>query len=162
MLQKIITRFKKERSHFDNLGDVVKHLLYSYGLYLISYPIIGIFINAYFWRQTEDITLIAAYNLGFFIFLPLGFYVNGLLLKRIKITKLYLVGLIISTISTVAVIFFSGNNLWYFLAYGAIFGFGSGIYWANRNFLGFQEKIYLRSHAGASARAETRRCRYRK
>ena len=105
MFKKLVNRFAREKSHFDDLGVVVKHLLLSYSLYLISYPVMGIFINAYFWRQSNDVSLIAAYNLGFFVALPLGFYLNGLLLKKIHILKLYWVGGVLQGLAAFLAIF---------------------------------------------------------
>lgn len=135
MFQRIAKRLKTEKLHFDSLGDVVKHLLLSYGLYLVSYPIIGIFINAYFWRQTEDITLIAAYNLGFFIALPLGFYLNGLLLKRVHILKLYWIGTVLQGVAAFLAIFMPTLSFDKVLAYGLIYGIGGGLYWGNKNYI---------------------------
>lgn len=135
MFEKIIRRFQIEKSHYDSLGDVVKHLIYSYSLYLISYPIIGIFINAYFWRQTEDITLIAAYNLGFFIALPIGFYLNGLLLRKIHILKLYWIGTVLQGVAAFLAIFMPTLSFDRVLFYGLIYGVGGGLYWGNKNYI---------------------------
>lgn len=135
MFQKLKERLKRERLHFDNLGDVVKHSLYSYILYLISYPIMGIFINAYFWRQTEDITLIAAYNLGFFLALPIGFYLNGLLLKKYHILKLYWIGTVLQGVAAFLAIFMPTLNFDRVLLYGLIYGIGGGLYWGNKNYI---------------------------
>ncbi len=135
MYQSIVSRLAIEKQHFDDLGGVVKHLLASYSLYLISYPILGVFINAYFWRQTSDITLIAAYNFGFFIALPLGFYFNGLLLKRINILKLYWLGMILQGVAAFLVIFLPTTSFDQVLLYGLIYGVGSGLFWGNKNYI---------------------------
>lgn len=135
MFENLKTRLSREKSHLDDLGDVVKHLLYSYILYLISYPIIGIFINVFFWRQSNDITLIAAYNLGFFLALPLGFYLNGLLLKRFNILKLYWVGTVLQGLAAFLAIFFPSLSFYQVLLYGLIYGIGGGLYWSNKNYI---------------------------
>ncbi|MBU2228775.1 MFS transporter, partial [Patescibacteria group bacterium] len=133
---KIISR---EWGHYKTLSEKTRLLVSSFALRSIAHPLLTLFINSFIWRSTSSLPSVAMYNLGFFIILPIGFYVNGLLLKRVKITKLYFVGSIISTISTIAIIFFSGSRSWHFLVYGFVYGFGSGLYWANRNFLSFQE-----------------------
>lgn len=135
MFKKLQTRLATERAHFDNLGDVVKHLLLSYSLYLISYPVIGIFINAYFWRQSSDVSLMAAYNLGFFVALPIGFYLNGLLLKTIKILNLYWIGGVLQGVAAFLAIFIPDLSFYRVLFYGLIYGIGGGIYWANKNYI---------------------------
>lgn len=135
MFEKLKTRLSREKSHFDDLGDVVKRLLYSYVLYLISYPIIGIFINVFFWRQSKDVTLIAAYNLGFFLALPLGFYLNGLLLQRFNILKLYWVGTVLQGVAAFLAIFFPSLSFSHVLMYGLLYGIGGGLYWSNKNYI---------------------------
>lgn len=135
MFQKLLIRLKQEKNHFDDLGVTVKNLLYSYALYLISYPIMGIFINTYFWRQTNDISLIAAYNLGFFIALPLGFYLNGLLLRRFHILKLYWVGNVLQGLAAFLAIFIPSLSFTQVFIYGLIYGIGGGLYWGNKNYI---------------------------
>ena len=135
MFQKLLTRLEREKTHFDDLGETVKHLLYSYALYLISYPIMGIFINTYFWRQTNDVSLIAAYNLGFFVALPLGFYLNGLLLRRFHILKLYWAGNVLQGVAAFLAIFIPSLSFCQVLVYGLVYGIGGGLYWGNKNYI---------------------------
>lgn len=135
MLKKIKTRIEFELSHFLALSPVVRRLLYSYIIYLVSYPIMGIFINVYFWRQSSDISLIAAYNLGFFLLLPIGFFINGVLLRKINILKLYWVGVFTQGFAAALAIFFPILSFDLVLLYGAIYGLGGGLYWANKNYI---------------------------
>lgn len=135
MFDKFKLRYLTEKSHFDGLGDVVKNLLYSYALYVTASTITGLFINAYFWRQTSDITLIAAFNLGAFIALPTIFYLNGILLKNISVLRLYWAGAIVQGIAAILAIFVSSFDLPQVLLYGFIFGVGSGFYWSNKNYI---------------------------
>lgn len=135
MLNKIITHVKNEYRHYLSLSDVVRSLLYSYIFYLVSYPIMGIFINVYFWRQSNDISLIAAYNLGFFLLLPIGFYINGVLLSKVNILKLYWIGVFTQGFAAALAIFFPNLSFDTVLLYGAIYGLGGGLYWANKNYI---------------------------
>lgn len=135
MFNNLIQRLKNEYKHYLSLSAVVRRLLYSYVFYLVSYPIMGLFINVYFWRQSNDITLIAAYNLGFFLFLPIGFYLNGLLLSRVNILKLYWVGVFTQGFAAALAIFFPNLSFDIVLFYGAIYGLGGGLYWANKNYI---------------------------
>lgn len=135
MLNKILTSLNGEYKHFTALNALVRRLLYSYIFYLVSYPIMGLFINVYFWRQSNDITLIAAYNLGFFLFLPIGFYLNGLLLSKIHILKLYWYGVFTQGFAAALAIFLPNLSFDIVLLYGAIYGLGGGLYWANKNYI---------------------------
>lgn len=135
MYQRLLSRLAIEKYHFDQMGSIIKHLLTSYSLYLISYPILGVFINAYFWRQTNDITLIAAYNIGFFLALPFGFYLNGIALQRIHILRLYWLGMVLQGVAAFLVIFFPSISFDHVLFYGLIYGVGSGFFWGNKNYI---------------------------
>ncbi|MFA6524882.1 MAG: MFS transporter [Patescibacteria group bacterium] len=129
----------REWNHYQTLPLKSRLLMISFTLRSIASPLLSLFINSFIWRSTSSLPDVVIYNVGFFVLLPLGFYVNGLMLKRIKIARLYLVGLIVSAVSIVVTVFFSGSSVWNFFAYGGFYGFGAGIYWANRNFLSFQE-----------------------
>jgi YQGE family putative transporter len=135
MLDKLLARYRIEKSHFDELGDTAKLLFYSYTLFLLSYPMMGTFLNAYLWRQSSDISLIAIYNLGFFVALPIGFYLNGMLLRTISLLRLYWLGTILQGLAAFLTIFLPSANLNRIFVYGLMFGLGGGIYWANKNYL---------------------------
>lgn len=135
MFNNLISHLKNEYKHYLSLSVVVRRLLYSYIFYLVSYPIMGLFINVYFWRQSNDITLIAAYNLGFFLLLPIGFYLNGVLLSKVNILKLYWIGVFTQGFAAALAIFFPNLSFDIVLFYGAIYGLGGGLYWANKNYI---------------------------
>jgi len=128
-----------ELSYFKTLPTKTRRLVLSYGLRSIAYPILSIFINAFIWRSTGSIWNIAIYNLGLFIALPIGFLINGILLKKINIMQSYFLGLVTSVIGALSVVFLSWSGWIIFLIYGLIYGFGCGLYWSSRNYLDFQE-----------------------
>jgi len=100
----------KELKFYKTLPLKARVLVFSFVLRSVASPIFSLFINSFIWRTTSSFFNVAIYNLGFFIFLPLGFYINGLLLKKIKINILYLVGLFVSTLTALVIIFFSGKK----------------------------------------------------
>ena len=126
-------------SHYLSLPKAVKKLVVSYSMRGFAYPIFSIFVNAFIWRVSQSVWNISVYNLASFIGLPLGFFVNGFILKKIKIKQSYFLGLALSMLSVLAVIFFTGSHWSSFLLYGTIYGFGCGLYWSCRNYLSFQE-----------------------
>lgn len=131
--------FKKELSHYLSLPKVVKRLVISYSMRGFAYPIFSIFVNAFIWRVSQSILDVSIYNLASFIGLPLGFFVNGFILKKIKIKQSYFLGLALSMLSVLSVVFFTGSHWPSFLLYGTVYGFGCGLYWSCRNYLSFQE-----------------------
>lgn len=142
---------KKEREYFDELGDDAKHLLFSYVLSAITNPILWVFLNAFLWEKSHNnLSLVGWYNLAFFIGIPLGFYLNGQLLKKFQPTVMYLLGCVSQGIIVSLLIFFSVINYPFLFAFGIIFGLATGLYWSNRNLLSLrattpENRIYFTS-----------------
>jgi MFS transporter, YQGE family, putative transporter len=135
MLRKIIIRFRKEVDHYRVLTPEVRHLLISYYLYLIAYPLFAVFTNAYLWRLEKDLTLLVVYNLLYCAGLPLGFYANGLLLRKFHTLKLYAAGAVLEGLAGVLIVMFSTSSLIVLAFYGLLAGLGAGLYWGNKNYL---------------------------
>ena len=150
MWKNSITRLTTELSHFQLLSTDMKRMLVSYGFYLAAYPLIATFMNAYLWRSNGSIWSIVMYNSGWVIGLPLGFYINGLLLKKFHILRLYFSGLLLQAIIPCLVVFLPFNGLLNILMYGLLYGCGSGLFWANKSYLDLQltrgsNRIYYNS-----------------
>lgn len=143
-------QFHAEIRHFHILSIQERKLLFSIAIYNIIYPIFAIFINAFLWRQTHDLTLIAVYNILLYTGLPLGFYLNGLLLRRSSPNVLYFLGLALSGIIVAILIFLPTDHYDSVSIFGLINGIATGIFWANRNFLTLEttkssDRIYFSS-----------------
>jgi len=132
-------RLTIETYYFRKLSLKARNLVVSYILQGAAYPLIGTFVNAYIWRTQGNIISVAAYNIGNFISLPIFFYLNGVLLKRFKLSILYLIGASLSASAAVFVVYFKSFNPVNYLFYGLMYGVGFGLYWANRNYLTFKE-----------------------
>lgn len=117
------------------MPDRARLLTLSYFFRSVAYPLMSIFTGAYIWKSTNDITLLIFYSLGNFLALPLMFTVNRMLLTRIALKYLYLLGTILAGFGPMLVIFQQHETLVSYLLYGFMYGIGSGLYWANRNFL---------------------------
>lgn len=133
---KIITSFiKKEHSRFQKLDYWAGKLVYSISLTNIVSPLLSIFVSAFIFRQTNDINLVALYNLGSFFGIPIAFFVNGFLIKRIKVSKVYLFALVSQGLVLIPLIFFAWEGSLAIFFLGFLFGLSAGFYWSNRNFL---------------------------
>lgn len=124
-----------ELSYFHQLSQAGKTLIISYALSGITDPVLYAFFNTFLWRETNDMRILAWYNFAFYAGLPLGFYLNGKLLKYISSTRLYLVGCVAEAVVVSALIFLSQTNYLALLIFGITFGMSAGLFWANRNFL---------------------------
>lgn len=138
MISALMSRAKIEFEHFHLLTNDMKHMLLSYGFYLAAYPLIATFMNAYLWRSSGNLWSILLYNLGWVIGLPFGFYINGLLLKKFNILRIYFFGLMLQAIIPCLIVFLPFNGLTSILLYGTIYGAGAGLFWGNKNYLDLQ------------------------
>ncbi len=150
MRARILSRIETEISHFNLLSIDMKHMLLSYGFYLAAYPLLATFMNAYLWRSSGNLWSIIFYQIGWIVGLPSGFYLNGLLLKKIQILKLYLTGLLLQAIIPIMIVFLPFNGLPAIIFYGFMYGAGSGLFWGNKSYIDLQitrgaNRIYYNS-----------------
>ncbi len=117
------------------MPESAKTLTVSYFLRSIGYPLMSIFTGAFIWKSSNDITLLILYYLGNFLALPIMFVINRRLLIRVPLRYLYLTGTILAGFGPLLVIFQLYETPLAYTLYGFIYGIGSGLYWANRNFL---------------------------
>src|SRR5260370_21406747 len=88
--------FQKEKTLFDKLNHNGKKLITTIMLYNIIGPILDSFINVFLWRQSQNIILVALFNLLLSFTIPFGFYFNGPLLKKFSASKLYFLSLFLT------------------------------------------------------------------
>lgn len=140
----------KEWQFFKKLSQEAQRLTLSSALYALADPILWTFVNAFLWRETNDLILVALYNLFLFAGLPLGFLVNGFVLKFFKATKFLMYGALIQGLVVFVLMFFPNVTLPTTLVAGFIFGLASGLFWSNKNYLTLKgvksdDRIYFSS-----------------
>ena len=140
----------KEKAYFNKPHDNAQKLLITIFLDNLIGPLFGIFINAFLWRRTHDIVLVALYNLIVYAVIPLGFYINGYILRRNTPTMPYTVSLIINGLAVAALMFLPNVSYLAVIIFSIFDGFSAGIYWANRNLLTLKtttthDRIYFSS-----------------
>ena len=129
--KKFITQ---EVEYFNRLSYNGKALITSFALTGVTDPIIFTF-NAFLWRVTNNIGSLAWYNFAQFVGLPIGFYINGKLLKQYSPPQLYLTGCVLQGIAVCSLIFLTQISYISIIFFGLVFGMSMGLFWANRNFL---------------------------
>jgi len=135
MFDRVLKVFQIEWGHFKALSVDVRRLLLSYTFFVMAYPLIAVFIDVYLWRATQDLWSIVMYNIGYIFGLPIGFYLNGLLLKKIHILRLYFLGAIVQGVTICLVVFIPVPTIFNIIILGLAYGLGAGLYWANKNYL---------------------------
>ena len=128
-------QFFKELSFFRSHPLSMKMLLLTNLIYGMVNPIIELFIGAYIMRNSSDISLVVIFQLAVYTGIPLTFMINGFLLNKIPISRLYSLGMLLSGVSMTAMMSLGKlSTVGVFFA-GLIMGLSYGFFWANRDFL---------------------------
>ncbi|MEY3194722.1 MAG: hypothetical protein RIQ78_819, partial [Bacteroidota bacterium] len=128
MLKKLTNEIAFFQSH--PLG--MRTLLLTNLIYGLVMPIIELFVGAYIMRNSSDISLVVIFQLAVYTGIPTTFMINGFLLNRVPISKLYSLGMLLSGVSMAAMMSLDElNTLGVFVA-GLIMGLSYGFFWANR------------------------------
>ncbi len=131
LLQKPFSEYKYFMSHNRDM----RILLETNMIYAFVLPVIDIFVGAYIMRSSNDPSMVAVYQLAVYSGIPVTFLINGLLLSKIKISRLYSFGMLLSGLSMIFMMSLSELD-YYGVAYaGFIMGASFGFFWANRDFL---------------------------
>jgi MFS transporter, YQGE family, putative transporter len=101
------------------------------------FPIIMIFVQAFLWGDAKDARINIIYTLGSFGGNYIGYFVNGFLLRKMPIKPLFYIGLILSVLPMVLIVYYDEIKLSSIVWYGILFGIGTGMYWSCRNFLSY-------------------------
>ena len=86
-------------------------LLLTNMVYAFALPIIELFIGAYIIRKSNDVSLVMVYQLAQGTGIPVTFIVNGYLLRRFPISRLYALGMIISGIDRAVMMLLPDLNI---------------------------------------------------
>lgn len=134
MIASEITHFK------ERLNQSTQKLFVSNIFQITAESITNVFIAAFIWRFTESFYAVALYQIGFYVALATGFWINGALLRKFYLKNIFLFSTIITGASSLIVLFFSeSKSVLLFFLIGLINAFGYGLYWPNRNYLELKE-----------------------
>lgn len=124
-----------EIRRFTSLSTNVRMLFFSTFLYDLANPVSFTFANAFLFSVSGNNTLVALYNLGMFITVPLGFTLNGYLLRLLPFKFLISSGVILQGFATLALYYWPNLNPLPVFVLGMLLGLTVGLYFGNRNFL---------------------------
>jgi len=135
LIKPLKSELKHELKYFYRLNKETRLLAISHFFNRLANPLINIFVTAYLFSKTNNLTIIAFYYLGLYVGLPIIFYLNGLFLKFFSPVRLYALGNIILGIDAFIIVLVSPHSIASTFFFGLIYSLGSGIFWANRQFL---------------------------
>jgi YQGE family putative transporter len=113
----------------------MRTLLLTNLIYALVMPIVELFVGAYIMRNSSDISLVVIFQLAVYTGIPLTFMINGFLLNRVPIARLYSLGMLLSGVSMFAMMALNELDTMGVFFAGLIMGLSYGFFWANRDFL---------------------------
>jgi MFS transporter, YQGE family, putative transporter len=131
MKNKILSEFR----FFMSMPRDMRLVLGTNMIYAFVLPIIDIFVGAYIMRSSHNPSMVAVYQLCVYTGIPFTFLINGFLLNKIKISRLYSFGMLLSGISMIFMMTLSNISMVGVSISGFIMGASFGFFWANRDFL---------------------------
>ena len=131
----MLAKIRTELTYFMSHPFSMRVLLLTNLLYALVLPIIELFIGAYIMRNSQDVALVVLFQLAQYTGIPLTFMINGLLLKRVPIARLYSLGMLLSGVSMTAMMTLHHLSASGIFFAGLIMGLSYGFFWANRDFL---------------------------
>lgn len=131
----MLNKLRKEILHFRSYRKEMQVLLITNLLFALVLPVLELFVGAYIMRNTNDMKLVVFFQLAAYSGIPVTFLLNGFLLRRFKITKLYSFGMLLSGISMLVMMMLENLNFQGIVTAGFIMGLSYGFFWANRDFL---------------------------
>ena len=112
-----------------------KILIITNVIYAFVLPVIDIFVASYIMRNSNDPSKVIFYQMAIYTGIPITFFINGFLLNRINIKRLFSLGMLLSGISMVFMMSLNEINYFGLVGAGLIMGMSFGLYWANRDYL---------------------------
>ncbi len=128
-------RLTGEFRFFMTMPRLMRLVLMTNMIYAFVLPVIDIFVGAYIMRSADSPAMVGVYQLCVYTGIPFTFLINGFLLNKFNVSRLYSFGMLLSGVSmlfmmSLTVVSFAGVAIAGFIM-GASFGF----FWANRDFL---------------------------
>jgi YQGE family putative transporter len=130
-----VQKFLHEYRHFLSYPRNMRVLLITNLLYALVLPVIDIFVASYVMRNSQDPKLVVTYQLAVYTGIPLTFLLNGFLLQRVQIKRLYSAGMMLSGVAMAIMMSLGKLGLVGIGVAGVLMGMAFGLFWANRDFL---------------------------
>ncbi len=128
-------RLLGEYRFFMTMPRLMRLVLITNMIYAFVLPIVDIFVGAYIMRSADNPAMVAVYQLCVYTGIPFTFLINGYLLNKFNVSRLYSFGMLLSGISMLFMMSLSKMSFGGVALAGFIMGASFGFFWANRDFL---------------------------
>lgn len=123
------------RVGFKDFSRSAKILIVTNIIYAFVLPVIDIFVASYIMRNSNDPSKVILYQMSIYTGIPITFFINGFLLNKVNIKRLFSLGMLLSGMSMVYMMSLEDINYYGLVVAGLIMGMSFGLYWANRDYL---------------------------
>jgi len=120
---------------YSSFSSNERRLLLSFLFFIIAWPVFGVFANTFLWRHSQDILTVIVFNLGLYLGLPLGFFINSALLHHFPSKTLFFFGCILQGVGPLLLTLINPSSYIIIAILGACLGLPMGLYWGNRNLM---------------------------
>ena len=110
-------------------------LLAAYLLFGLGSPMVNTFSGTYVWRLFHSPSALATFLMIFCLGLPVGFLLNGFLLRRVKLTRLFFFSCLLQGLIPLILVSLPHPTVIAIWMIGLVLGTAAGCFWANRNYL---------------------------
>lgn len=124
-----------EYRFFQSMPKPMRLLLITNMIYAFVLPVVDIFVGAYIMRISDDPLLVAIYQLCVYSGIPITFLINGYMLNKFSIARLYSFGMLLSGVSMIFLMSLRVVDTSGVAIAGLLMGGSFGFFWANRDFL---------------------------
>ncbi len=112
-----------------------KRLLTSFFLFSLASPMASIYSNTFLWRQDKDPITLAVFNIGTYLGVTLGFFLNAFLLRFLQSGRLYALGCVLQGLVPLVLVLLGAQANLFAFPLGLALGCSMGLFWGNRNTL---------------------------
>jgi len=130
-----MNKLREEYWFFSEQPRQMRILLQTNLVYALVLPVIELFLSAYIIRSSRDFSLVMVYQLAQGTGIPLTFMLNGFLLRRFPIARIYSAGMILSGLAMGVMMLLGELTVVGIAGTGLMMGMAYGFFWANRVYL---------------------------
>ncbi|MBX9577362.1 MAG: MFS transporter [Chthoniobacterales bacterium] len=126
----------KELKIFFSYPHSMRVLLTTNFIYASVLPVIWAFVGVYIMRNSNnDVHLVMCFPMANYTGILITFFLNGYLLRIIRVKYLYALGMLISGFSLFIMISLKELDIYGITMTGGLLGVAMGLFWANRDYL---------------------------
>ncbi|MFA6360745.1 MAG: MFS transporter [Dysgonamonadaceae bacterium] len=137
----MLSKLNKEYQFFQTMPHNMRVLLITNMLYSLVLPVVEIFMAAYIMRYFSDTTYVAIFQVAMYTGVIITSLTNGFLLKNFKVAHLYSLGILLSGLSMVGMMFVKDITLAGLIISGTLIGAASGFFWTNRYLMALNSTV---------------------